>query len=180
MSEEQEPGGYRITPEPGRILFHPSYYHFCGSEFLSAEGSYEPPGRYSPVPYYLVCHSIEVLLKAHLLCEGISEKEFMYQTRFGHDLEKGLRWAEETGLGTHVQVTDEERRQVALANAYYMNKEFEYAPPIGKVMEAYRGLPDLETLRSLTVRLRDGLRKPCSEAEPPEEEMNPPDDGGDA
>ena len=84
------------------------------TDFLAAAQVFEAPiNRFSPVKYYLVCHSIELSLKSFLFSAGFKKK---HRKQLGHDLEKALIAAEENGLGSHLVITQNEREALLKAN----------------------------------------------------------------
>ncbi len=66
------------------------FYHY-GKEFFDAAVGFKQSTKYSPVSYYLYCHSIELFLKAFLLVKGVSKKELKNSKNYGHNLEKILK-----------------------------------------------------------------------------------------
>jgi HEPN domain len=79
-------------------------------------------GVFTPT-YYLVCHSIELSLKAFLLRSGSSKKELI---RLGHDLECLLNIAEHEDLGKHMRVSGSGRSAIKMINPYYKEKGLNY------------------------------------------------------
>src|SRR3569833_3241482 len=68
------------------------------TDFLAAAQAFEAPeNRFSPVKYYLVCHSIELSLKSFLFSAGFIKK---HRQQLGRDGEKALIAAEENGFGS--------------------------------------------------------------------------------
>jgi len=57
------------------LHINPLGFHRYASEFLRAAQDFRMNDGFSPVPYYLVCRSIELALKAFLLAKGIPEGE---------------------------------------------------------------------------------------------------------
>jgi hypothetical protein len=105
---------------PINVFITPAIFHFYGREFLAAEERYSPPGKYSPVPYYLVCHSIELFLKGHLSLRGLRSDEL--KAIFGHNLEKCLDEAEACDLSEFAVVHGVDRVEIAKANEYYLKR----------------------------------------------------------
>lgn len=136
-------------------------FHRFASEFLRTAGSFESAQAFSPVPYYLFCHSIELFLKAFLLTENVSKKYL--KQRLGHDLAKALEKAKELGLEQVIPITPEQERELQKASAYYKSKDFEYFEVINNLM-GYPGLPDLRMLEELASALAAGLESVCLSA----------------
>lgn len=134
--------------------------HRYACEFLSAALNFTPCGdEFSPVPYYLICRSIELSLKSYLLARGVMGRPEL-RSVLGHNLVRALDRAEAAGLGTLVDVSPAERAELQSATTQYSNKEFEYFENIGMIFGGAR-LPDLEVLAGLAARLADELEQPC-------------------
>lgn len=153
-----------IKVEPAVVNISPLGFHRYASEFYEAARSLQRPENYSPVHYYLYCRSLELALKAYLLAKGISKKKL--KNKFRHDLKKTLRKAESLGLGDEVSLSDEQRDHLALANAHYKSKAFEYfeVSTLVSQMKGQHNLPDLDVLESLSGSLLKGIRQTCIEA----------------
>ena len=89
----------------------------------------QPSVPYEPVRFYLVCHSIELLLKAFLSLRGATMLE-LSENKYGHDLEKLLDAALEYELDTLVNLPARHIAEVRKAAIYYGGKVFEY-PAVG-------------------------------------------------
>lgn len=94
------------------------------------------------VKYYLLCHSIELGMKAYLREKGYTRKQLM---GFGHDLEKLLGQLYKEGVVINVDSV----KRTFILNDYYMNKMFEY-PQTG-----YKSMPSLEHMKSYVKLLLD-------------------------
>lgn len=125
-------------------------------DFLAASASFEPPAnRFSPVPCYLVCRSLELALKAFLFLAGFKKRQ---RKAIGHNLETALSKAEECGLGALLDITARDRELIREANRLYSNKEFEYFESLETV---YDPLPfDLSELESFARRLIEAVESP--------------------
>ena len=116
--------------------------------------------RFEPVNFYLICHALELALKAFLSLEG-SKLIDLAGGAYGHDLSKLLAAADSQGLSRYCDVTDEHRLEIIKATTYYAGKVFEY-PAMGEALSAYPHLPILSTLVSATDALVAGLQEPCT------------------
>jgi hypothetical protein len=101
----------------------------------------------------LLSHGIELMLKAYLLSQGISEKQLK---NIGHDLVECL--AEADGRGLRL-LGKKDRAVVRWLNEYYNKKEFEYV-----VTQGLKSFPHVRTVEDILARLLEGLRKPCLDA----------------
>jgi len=110
-----------------------------------------------PVPaYYLVCHGIELALKAYLRGAGWSVNDL--KRRIGHDLSRCLDEEEKQGLANYCNLSNDQRAAIHLANIYYYcKKEFEY------ITTGYKALPEFECLMDAAEMLLDKLRTFCFE-----------------
>jgi hypothetical protein len=161
MSEDGESERVQelIMPPPIRLNLTPLAFHQFAERFRDVARVAQVPSGFSPVPYYLYCRAIELSLKAFLLLNGVTKVEISRRT-LGHDLVRNLDRAEALGLSAIVPVTGEERMQVVKANAYYVDKDFEYAN-VMRAVRGYRDLPDLSVLDLLVDRLLVQLKPLC-------------------
>jgi len=146
-----------VAPATARIS--PLGFLTYARDFLQAEASFVDPGRYSPVPYFLICQSIELALKAFLLARGLEVADA--KNDIGHDLGLALEKAREAELGGTVRVSTEVEAAVARATAYYKDgKRFQYFRVIDAV-RSYPDLPDLSVLREFARILAERLEPIC-------------------
>lgn len=150
-----------IQAEPIVINISPIGFHRYAQEFLRAEEAFQTTDNFSPVPYYLLCRSIELSLKAYLLLKGYKKKYL--KRRIGHNLKKLLMKVQELNIREIITISIEESDNILKANVYYEKKGFEYFFVIDAVT-GYKELPDVELLRSLSTRLVDKLYQPCLNA----------------
>ena len=64
------PSNTVINVPAANLNISPLGFHKYATEFLAADTSYKQGLGWSPVPYYLVCRTIELALKAFLLAKG--------------------------------------------------------------------------------------------------------------
>ena len=100
---------YVIKAEPGMLHINPLGFHRYASEFLRAAQDFRMNDGFSPVPYYLVCRSIELALKAFLLAKGIPEGELKGKS-LGHNLEEVLKKAMSLGFNKIFLITPQHAR----------------------------------------------------------------------
>jgi hypothetical protein len=120
------------------------------------------PEPFEPVRPYLVCHALELGLKAYLSLTGLNMME-LSDGAFGHKLESLLDKAEGAGLLALVPLNDEQRSAIKLAATYYAGKVFEY-PAIGEALRGYPSMSPTPVLLDAAKLLTDSLAKPCREA----------------
>ncbi|MBI3774534.1 MAG: hypothetical protein HY273_03105 [Gammaproteobacteria bacterium] len=142
----------------------PLALHHYASAFLDAARELPPAAvSFEPVRPFLVCHSIELALKAFLSLHGATMLD-LSDASYGHKLDKILQAADEKGLGNLVSLTDEYRIVIRQASIYYEGKVFEY-PAVGEALSAYPNMPALDDLLDAASILVNSLRQRCLEAE---------------
>jgi len=140
----------------------PLGFHRYASEFLRATKDFKINDGFSPVPYYLICRSLELALKAFLLAKGVPQKR-LKERNLGHDLEKVLKKAISMGLDKVLSITPQHEEELKKANNYYASKGFEYFKVI-RAMTGYRDLPDISVLSDLASLLVTKLESLCWKA----------------
>jgi hypothetical protein len=135
------------------------------ADFLSAAKAAPPPDipPFAPARTYLVCHALELALKAFLSLKGRSLKR-LAGVKFRHDLESLLTKAEQNGLPTLVTLEEHHKFQIRRASSYYADKVFEY-PAVFEAMRCYPEYPDTAVLISAAEILIPVLREPCLNAD---------------
>jgi hypothetical protein len=105
-----------IKADPIKVNISPYGFFHNGKEFFDTAKTFNQTAHFSPIPYYLFCHAIELLLKAFLLANGISKKDLPKRDIYGHNLEKILKKANELGLGKFVTIIPEQKREIEKAS----------------------------------------------------------------
>jgi hypothetical protein len=156
----KENGREQVILQVHDVVVHVDGYwlrHYA-TDFLAAAQAFEAPkNRFSPVRYYLICHSIELSLKSFLFSAGFKKKD---RKKLNHDLEKALDAAEDKGLGEHLEVTSNDRESLQKANKLYPKKEFEYFESLETIYDPHDF--DLDELVSFAQRLLDAIESPIS------------------
>jgi hypothetical protein len=137
--------------------------HMYAKAYL--EGAHAlPPSSvpFEPVYPYLVCHSIELGLKAFLSLKDTTMLE-LADGSYGHNLEAILQKAEEKQLSKQVKLTTEHKAEVRKASLYYSGKVFEY-PAVGEALSGYPSMPKIDILIQVAELLVNSLVKECQEA----------------
>lgn len=157
-----------VMPGPAVLNISPMGFHRFASEFakLGRQAHDDSGAGFSPVPYFMYCRSVELVLKAFLLTKGLT-KDDLKRTRgpdaLGHDLTKILAKARALGLESEVPVRADWEAELQKANSYYADKGFEYFD-VGKAVRGYKGLPELDMLRAISQTLLETLETICLEA----------------
>lgn len=141
----------------------PVALHLYAERYLAAvQALLKLSTPFDPVRLYLVCHAIELSLKAFLSLQG-QEMLAMADGKLGHKLSSILEAADAVGLKSFVSLSDEQLGAIRLAETYYAGKVFEY-PAVGEALSGYPGLPPIEALLEAAALLVSTLAKPCKEA----------------
>jgi hypothetical protein len=114
-----------------------------------------------PAQPHLVCHALELALKAFLCLQGYLLDDLA--DKFRHDLKNLLDEAERKGLAAFIPFGDDQALQIRRASIYYSSKVFEYRA----ALEALRGfpdMPDINILIDVAETLIAALREPCMQA----------------
>lgn len=141
------------------VQLTPLAFHQLARRYRDTARSSQLPTELSPVPYRLYCRSLELSFKAFLLLNGVSKEE-LKRKPLGHNLHQILARAEALALSTILAMSGQERHEVAKENAYYVDKDFEYANVV-RAVDGYRDLPDLAVLDGLVERLLVSLEPLC-------------------
>lgn len=152
----------RISIAGATTYMAPYALHHYGEEFLQAALSLPAPTvPFSPVRFYLACHSIELSLKAFLSLNRVSLATI--KKCYGHGLLALLTAVEQKGLGTLVLLSDAQLVEIRNASAYYSEKVLEY-PSSGEALKGYPATAELAVLLSAAELLVARLREPCIDA----------------
>jgi hypothetical protein len=127
-------------------------------QFLQAAQAIPGQEVFSPVPYYLICRSLELGLKAFILAKGDTLDAVKNNLR--HDLIGALSRANALGLATIAPVSLDEQTELTKANAYYKGKGFEYFQ-VWPATTGYPDLPNLSALENVANRLVTTVRPVC-------------------
>lgn len=155
--DEMESKDVVINYKPIIVHISPLGFLYYAKGFLAATKGIRQNEYFSPVPYFLHCHAIELALKAFLLGKGVSKKDLK---KLGHNLEKILKKARDLGLSDFIKITSELEKEISKANKYYSSKDFEYFEVIN-AMTAYPELPDLLLLELVASSLVTNLEPFC-------------------
>jgi hypothetical protein len=141
----------------------PLALHMYADAYLDAARRLPPPSvPFEPVRPFLVCHCIELGLKAFLSLQGSTMSD-LADASYGHNLEAILQKADEKQLKRSVALTDQHRAEIRRASVYYGGKLFEY-PAVGEALSGYPRMPIIDTLFEAAAMLVDSLRQRCTEA----------------
>ena len=137
--------------------------HVYADAYLSAARSLpKPTVPFEPVRPFLVCHSIELSLKAFLSLQGAAMIE-LADGSVCHNLESILQKTESKNIDSFVALTRMHKAEIRNASLYYAGKVFEY-PAVGEAFSAYPSMPAIEILLEVATLLVDSLHQPCLNA----------------
>lgn len=158
-------GKLSVVIQPDGFLFKmtPVGYHRFAQEYLSIVKIPEKDTPFSPVPYFLVCRSIELSLMAFLRVKDISMSSLKKKEIYGHDLETLFNGAKDLGIDQCVPIAENIEKEIRKANEYYYKKEFEYYEAL-RGFKGYPDLPDLLVLKGFADELVIRLEVPCTDA----------------
>jgi hypothetical protein len=117
---------------------------------------------FDPVPYYLLCLSLELHLKSFIwLKDGSGHKAL--KTNYGHDIEKLWRDSKNLGISKYAQETPLRNHVISLVGPYYRDRKFNYLD-LEMIFKGYGNLNAepraIPTLRRLTDQLGKSLQTP--------------------
>lgn len=139
----------------------PVTLHFYSDAYLSAAKGLPCGMEFNPVRPYLVCHALELALKAFLSLKGRTLTELARS--LNHEITNLLAEAEKERLADFATLTREQRKELEKASIYYSEKVFEY-PAIGEAARAYPQMPQIDLLIAAADALVNALREPCLKA----------------
>lgn len=110
----------RITPK-GFIVLAKEYYF----SYLAVQEKFPSFVTQLHTKYFLICHSIELIMKAELRIRGVTARD-LKSNLFGHNFDKLLTKLREF----NILLDQESTILLRSINEYYRTKQFEY-PLIG-------------------------------------------------
>jgi hypothetical protein len=156
VTEDNQTGGMVVEIGTSTVRMNPVGFSLYAEEFFLAGASIPQNSRargnttFTPVPYYLFCRALELVLKAFLLAKHHSLDEL--KKKYGHDLEALWRAATKEGILDIIGASDPHfESDLQSANSYYKGKAFEYFD----FRRWAHGYPDLPPF----ARFRDDIRR---------------------
>jgi hypothetical protein len=150
-----------MTVEPGHYFVSPYYFVKYAEDFLAASKSRNSTAGFSPVEYYLACHSVELSLKAFMLLKGVSKDEICKKP-FGHNLVNILDKCLKLELEELVAINNSEISLIEKLNEWYFRKGFEYFD-VKNIASGAGNLPDVKYAQELALHLVERLKGPCGD-----------------
>lgn len=165
MTQRDKASSIVVQVGTATVRMSPVGFALYAEEFLKAGESIPAHSQargnttFTPVPYYMFCRALELILKAFLLAKDRSLDEL--RSRYRHDLEKLWREANDLGLsavvGTYAPSFEAD---LASVNSYYKGKAFEYFD-FRRWAHGYQGLPPLDTFREEVGKIVEKTKKFC-------------------
>lgn len=107
-------------------------------------------------PYYMLCHGLELALKAFLRAHGFNASKLK---TLGHSLSECLKEAHKSGLPLKVKLTKNELDNVRLIDQLYHAKELEYI-----ISGGIKHLPAIAKIYNVLGKVLAGIHSECLES----------------
>ena len=122
--------------------------------------------EFDPVPYYLLCQSLELHLKSFIWLKDRVSTDVLKRT-YGHNLEKLWTEAKKRGIDRYAKTTNLRNRVISLVSPYYQDRKLNYLD-LDMIFNGYKDLKSekktILTLKRLTQQLGNSLRQPILQA----------------
>ncbi len=136
---------YEMKAEPGEFNLSPHGFRRWAKEYYECYRSFRRTSDFSPVPYFLLCRTIELQLKAiHL--EGKRQKDV--KEKYGHDLIESYNDLP----ATRQTLSDEEFSLIQKAGEVYKGKGFEYFN-VSHAARGFSNFPELDVLDAIAAKI---------------------------
>jgi hypothetical protein len=145
-----DPKAQPIVIRPERIVANlsPDAFHLWAEHFLKAARDFRAPGRFSPVPLFLICQAIELELKSRHL---VNSTQQCVKRRYRHNL---LRAYNALDPSAKTLSPDEVKVLRSASRLYGPLKRFQYWNP-ADALTGYSKFPDVEQLEAIAAKLVD-------------------------
>jgi len=155
-----------IQVEPGTVVMTGLEFMTYANRYLEAselliKSKKKTDPWFDPIPYQLVCQSLELHLKSFIWLRKKYTREKI-KTKYGHDIEKLWHQAISEGLTKYCKPTDLRNKSIALVGPYYKSRKFTYLD----LSMTFTGIKKLRsnpwvtgTLLRLCKRLQKSLHK---------------------
>lgn len=161
--------GIVIQVEPVTVVMTGIEFMQYGNYYLEAAenlSSNNTSTWFNPLPYQLLCQSLELHLKAFIwLVDRQSRKTI--RNKYGHDIEKLWCYSKKRGINRYCKPTNVRDKTIALVGPYYKDRKFVYLD----ISMAWKGIPHLRQhteakriVMRLCKQLQKSLNKPILNA----------------
>ena len=162
-------GSIVIQVQPATVVMTGIEFMQYGNHYLEAAehlAKREPDSWFDPLPYQLLCQSLELHLKSFIwLTDRLSRKTI--KNKYGHDIEKLRRHAKKRKLSRHCQLTQPREEAIKLLGPYYKDRKFAYLD----LSMSWEGIPRIRAhpearavMTRLCRKLSKSLHKPLLNA----------------
>ena len=127
------------------VNMSPDAFHRWAQHYYKCRQDFQSPDSFSPVPYFLLCRTIELEIKSRHL-QNMNQEEV--KEDFGHNLIGSYDSLNEE----HKILDGDERDVLSTANEIYKKKGFEYFTP-EHALRGYSIYPDLDALDAIAKKL---------------------------
>ena len=136
---------YILKAEPGHINLSPVGFRLLAQDFFKCYLDFKEPRRFSFVPYFLCCRSIELGLKAiHLE----TYPQAFVKSKYCHDLVKLYK-----DLPKEKQILlEDELELLSQINEIYKKKDFEYLN-VHDAATGFERFPDIVDLAQIVKKI---------------------------
>jgi hypothetical protein len=136
--------GIVVEVKPATVVMTGIEFMQYGNHYLDAAehlaSRAAPDAWFDPLPYQLLCQSLEVHLKSFIwLIDRLSRKTI--KNKYGHDIEKLWRHAKERRISRYCRPTEARDQTVALLGPYYRDRKFAYLD----LSMAWEGIPRIRS-----------------------------------
>ncbi len=127
------------------VNLSPDAFHMWAEHYYKCKQDFQVPGRFSPVPYFLLCRAVELELKSRHLHE---KDQRQVKNEFGHDLLKAYEALPEEQKVLSAAELD----TLTVANDIYKGKGFEYFKP-EHALRGYSPFPKIDALDAVAAKV---------------------------
>lgn len=161
---------YVIQAEPAHLDMAGTVFMVYANHYSKAAicllDTYKHEIDFDPVPYYLLCQSLELHLKSFIwLKDRVGTKTI--KNRYGHDLEKLWKHAKIRRVDRYARVTTLRNSIISLVAPHYRKRQFNYLD-LDIIFDGYNNLKAekkvIPTLKRLTNQLGKSLKQPILKA----------------
>lgn len=123
----------------------PYAFHMWATHYFKCWQQFESPSTFSPVPYFLLCRTMELAIKAiHLK----TKRQSQVKAEYGHKILEAYNALD----ASFKNLTESEYQALATASPIYNGKGFEYFNP-EHALRGYSNFPNLSNLEAAATKL---------------------------
>ncbi len=141
------------------------------ASFLAAANDVKARAEFDPAKAFLVCHALELALKAFLSLKGQRYEELATRKEFRHRLDSLLAAAQKQNLSGLVKLKQSQLSEIKRVACDYEETVFGY-PPTDLLLELRSRIPDIAVLTEAAEALVKALKEPCLSV--PQPALEPP------